>query len=113
MTRIAADTETARHVISIENISDRARDARAVASLPYGTARLEFVFNGSVQSTWDKHLLRIPGRRIRILDCDLRRNGGSPTPNEPLQCDELYEKRGTLPWKLIDSNACEIVIDAA
>jgi hypothetical protein len=114
LTQITIRTRGARHVVHVENISTLTRDARVVAVLPHGTTRLEFVVSGAVQTQWDKHVLRIPSGKKRDLECDLRRNTGSAHRNEPLQCDQVYDKRSSLPWtSLTPGVPFQMTIDAA
>jgi hypothetical protein len=98
LTTVSAGTGTAFHTVHIQNISTLPRDARVVCVLPNGTRRIEFVVAGTAQDRWDNSTLRIPKSVTRDLACDLRKNTGPASGNEPIQCDEVYEKRGTLPW---------------
>jgi hypothetical protein len=101
---VDASTVGPRHVIYVENISSLPRGARAVASLPQGMRRLEFEVNGASVASWDKHVLQIPAGATRELECDLNRHGRATGPNEPLQCDQVHEQRGSLPWRQLSSS---------
>jgi hypothetical protein len=96
--QLDASTANPRHVIWIENISGVTQSAWVYASLPNRTLRIEFVKNGIAQTNWDDRVLNIPGGAQRELGCDLRRNGGPPGNNEPLQCDRIDKTQGSLPW---------------
>jgi hypothetical protein len=89
LSRIDVSVGNARHVVHVENIS----------TLPNGTARIEFVDSSGATASWDNFVLRIPPGKTRDLECPLRRNSGGMAYNEPLQCDKVYDRRGTLPWR--------------
>jgi hypothetical protein len=99
LSRIDVSVGNARHVVHVENISTLPRDARVAATLPNGTARIEFVDSSGATASWDNFVLRIPPGKTRDLECPLRRNSGGMAYNEPLQCDKVYDRRGTLPWR--------------
>jgi hypothetical protein len=96
--QLDASTPNPRHVIWIENISGATQSAWVYASLSNQTLRIEFVKNGVAHANWDDQVLNIPSGARRELGCNLRRNGGPPGYNEPLQCDRIDKTQGTLPW---------------
>ena len=113
LAQITTTTPGARHVVHIENISTLTRDARVVALLPHGTARIEFVVSGASQARWRKQVSRIPSGQTRDLECDLRRNTGAARRNEPLQCDQVHDRRGSLNWRSLTSGLpFQMTIDA-
>jgi hypothetical protein len=100
---IDAATVGPRHVINVENISSLPRGARTLASLPQGMRRLEFQVGGASVANWDKSVLRIPAGAARELECALHRHGRGTGTNEPLQCDDVHEQRGSLAWRQLRS----------
>jgi hypothetical protein len=113
LTQIDAGVAVARHVVHVENISTLPRDARVNASLPHGTAHIEFVISAAAKPKWKRSVSRIPSGQTRDLECDLRRNSGAAHKNEPIQCDEVFEKRGRLSWRNLPSGVpFQITIDA-
>lgn len=112
LTQINARTAGARHAVHVENISTTSRDARVVASLPSGRACIEFVVAGAPQPQWNQTTLKIPNGQTRDIECDLRRSAGPARKNEPIQCDEICERRGTLKWKRLSGGVpFQITID--
>lgn len=103
LTQIDAGTQGARHLVHVENISTLPRDTRVVALLPHGTAHVEFAVAGAARTHWDHHVLRIPSGQTRDMECYLRRNTGPARMNEPIQCDRVYDRRGSLPWRELTS----------
>lgn len=110
---INATTSGARHVVSIENISTLPRNVRVVAVLPQGLTRIAFTIDGGYVDRWQKEMIHIPDGQIRTLECDLVRTRGPNATGEPIQCDEVYDQRGTLQWKKLTKGLpFQITIDA-
>ena len=103
VTRIDDKTSELRHVIHAENISSLPRGARVKASLPNGTRRLEFAREGNTSASWEDEILNIASGGTGDLECAIRRNDGPAGSKEPLQCDELHEKRGMLAWRQLSA----------
>jgi hypothetical protein len=113
LNQIAAGDIGVRHVVHVENISTMPRDARVISTLPHGTTHIEFLISGVAKSKWDRSVARIPSGQKRDLDCDLRRNNGPINRNEPIQCDEVFEKRGQQSWKKLTAGVpFQVTIDA-
>jgi len=108
---IDAATQGPYHVIDIENISSIPRQAWVLASLPFGTARLEFHVNPATGEACSPHTVAttsdrwwgdtsIMNRFVRLhVECLVTRNGGLPAFDEPLQCDEILDRRGNTQWQ--------------
>lgn len=102
-----SSTHRPRHVITVENISSLPRDVHAFASLPHGVRRIEFIGpSNSPLTHWDGQVLNIPQTAKRDIESDLRRNGGPAGHAEPIQCDEIRERRGgsSLAWNKLHQN---------
>lgn len=95
--QISTSTAGARHVVALQNISTIPLSARIVTRLPNGPVRIEFS-GAATLDRWDKQITHIAANGQATLECDLRRNSGAPRPNEPIQCDEMYQRQGSLPW---------------
>jgi hypothetical protein len=98
ISKIDSTTSGPHHIVDIENISTVPRGAKIVALLPNSSRGIEFVQGGAALSGWNDEVKNIPSGATRRLGCDLRRNSGPSASGEPIQCDELYENRGTLAW---------------
>jgi hypothetical protein len=98
---ITNSTTGARHVVKVKNISSLDRSVRVVASLPNGRTHLEFDDNGTKKADWDKNVGKIPKYDRGELECNLVHKSANKC--EPLQCDEVYQQRGTLAWSQLHS----------
>jgi hypothetical protein len=101
---INSATNGPRLVVHIENISSVPRGAKILASLPNGMRRIEFVSAGTAQSNWNDQVSNIPKNATRDLERDVRRNNGPAAAGEPIQCDEVHDQRGSLPWTQLTQN---------
>jgi hypothetical protein len=96
---IDAATRGARHVVHIENYSTLSKGARVIATLPHGKTRIAFHVDGRQADMWDQHVENIPGRTTSVLECRVVRTRGPARHEEPIQCDQFFDKNGEMEWR--------------
>jgi hypothetical protein len=98
LSQISTRTHGARHVVHVENLSSLTEDAKVFASLPNRKRHIEFVDPAGTHDKWNDVRNSIAPGAIVDLEFSLRRNGGSSSLAEPIQCDDVQDKVGTLAW---------------
>lgn len=95
---ITPKSTSARHVISVENISTLPYGVRISASLPSGMRRIAFLTARGTVPDWQDHHFNIPGKASVDLECRLLRVRGTTAGTEGLRCDTVWKNKGHLPF---------------
>ncbi|MCK1541903.1 hypothetical protein IVB12_07935 [Bradyrhizobium sp. 179] len=94
LTDVSSQTTGTRNVVLVKNICTHPKDVQIKVSLPNGLQSLEFVVAGSSQDRWEDDASQIANKGTNTLACELKRNGGPVSHNEPIQLDELLSRHG-------------------
>jgi hypothetical protein len=94
-----------KHIITVVNMSKHPQHSRAKAALPRQRSLLQFVGSSLGLTEWqDETKYSIGPAATHKFNCGIEGARCGTGVDEPIDCVELFSKRGSRPWNSLTHN---------